>query len=423
MLLAAFALAGAACSMQQAQQTIVVVQVEPPPAERRVAETISLGATPGDLNASQINAALAGHGTWSDSPTYGRMWRPDERLLGYGNGYGGSFTPYLTGGSWAASDRGWYWQSDYAWGRVAFHYGRWVLDGSTWWWVPGSRFAPAWVRWRSGHGWVAWTPMAPRRAREWSPFVYCPHASLAGAGLPGRVVQGAAGSSLYARTMPLDTADEESPRGPELASGADPITPIAQLWRAPVLAPPVGWVALAHPAAGVDVVEPVPTALVPDEAEPTPLAEASRGGSVVRITDRDLAGLSAGPSVSGAGLSLVPAAPVSSTTPTRTTTVVIPSATSPRVASAAPPPPLPPPPDGVVGGPYFGAYPVRGPVAMASRRAAPTATEAPVLLVAPPQAAAPAPTRQVGYGGGTGWRGGYQPTYTRGPGPTGLIAQ
>ncbi|MDB4931896.1 MAG: hypothetical protein JWM10_4380, partial [Myxococcaceae bacterium] len=189
----ALALAAPACSMQQRQEVTVVIRQEEV-LRGYAMGSISLGEGPGDLTAAQINASLAGYGAWFDSAEYGRVWRPDR-----GN-VGAAFVPYGTAGQWLATDVGWYWQSDYAWGRVPFHYGRWVLDQTVWSWVPGSRFAPAWVDWRAGGGWVGWAALGPINAQAWAPFVYCAHGGLAGPGLDARLVRDAAASSLYART-------------------------------------------------------------------------------------------------------------------------------------------------------------------------------------------------------------------------------
>jgi hypothetical protein len=48
------------------------------------------------------------------------------------------------------------------WGWAPFHYGRWFLhDDYGWLWVPGTEWAPAWVDWRHGDGWVGWAPLPP----------------------------------------------------------------------------------------------------------------------------------------------------------------------------------------------------------------------------------------------------------------------
>ena len=60
------------------------------------------------------------------------------------------------------TDYGWSYESDWEWGWAPFHYGRWYLDqGYGWVWIPGSAWAPAWVSWRYGGGYVGWAPLPP----------------------------------------------------------------------------------------------------------------------------------------------------------------------------------------------------------------------------------------------------------------------
>jgi hypothetical protein len=100
---------------------------------------------------------LAPYGQWTQDPTYGTLWVPDPAQVG------ADFAPYQTAGQWATDDAGdWLWQSDYAWGYIPFHYGRWVWAGNNWGWIPGRRYAPAWVTWRVGQGgYVGWAPLPP----------------------------------------------------------------------------------------------------------------------------------------------------------------------------------------------------------------------------------------------------------------------
>jgi hypothetical protein len=100
---------------------------------------------------------LAPYGQWVQDPTYGTIWVPD------GSQVGADFAPYQTGGQWATTDTGdWLWQSDYSWGYIPFHYGRWVWAGNYWGWIPGRTYAPAWVTWRVGAGgYVGWAPLPP----------------------------------------------------------------------------------------------------------------------------------------------------------------------------------------------------------------------------------------------------------------------
>ena len=89
-------------------------------------------------------------------PNDGRAWRPDPDVVGE------DFQPYATGGRWVYSDWGWTWESDYAWGWAPFHYGRWALTPSWGWvWYPGTVWAPAWVDWRFGGGYIGWAPLPP----------------------------------------------------------------------------------------------------------------------------------------------------------------------------------------------------------------------------------------------------------------------
>ncbi len=88
------------------------------------------------------------------------IWVPSRSVVG------ASFTPYASGGSWAYTDSGWMFESDWDWGWAPFHYGRWYREPRYGWvWVPGSVWAPAWVDWRFGGGVVGWAPLPPRHHR------------------------------------------------------------------------------------------------------------------------------------------------------------------------------------------------------------------------------------------------------------------
>jgi hypothetical protein len=100
------------------------------------------------------------YGTWTDDPTYGRVWIPNPAVVGP------NFQPYVSNGRWALDDSGeWIWVSDYSFGWVVFHYGRWVWIGSGGWaWIPGYQYSPAWVTWRvptSSYAYVGWAPAPP----------------------------------------------------------------------------------------------------------------------------------------------------------------------------------------------------------------------------------------------------------------------
>ncbi len=190
------------------------------------ADTALLPATPGRLDPATMRATLDGFGSWIDAPAYGAVWIPDERVRGE------DFVPYLSNGQWLPTRTGWYWQSDFAWGAIPFHYGRWVNLSGVWAWVPGSAFAPAWVDWRVGNGWVAWSPLAPGGAAFAASHMYCAWGRLRGPGLRARTVLGAAAASLYAytTTVPVSCA-----RGASCYSPGPPVptavaTEVSSLW-------------------------------------------------------------------------------------------------------------------------------------------------------------------------------------------------
>ncbi len=102
---------------------------------------------------AEFEAPLAAHGAWVEVGSYGRCWRPAHVAVGW--------RPYGAG-EWVWTDCGWYWASDEPWGWACYHYGYWVLDPSYGWvWIPGVEWAPAWVSWRVGGGYIGWAPAAP----------------------------------------------------------------------------------------------------------------------------------------------------------------------------------------------------------------------------------------------------------------------
>lgn len=113
------------------------------PATAQVALTVSF---------DYFHRQLTPYGRWFYHPRWGDVWTPTVA----------DFRPYYRHGHWDYTDAGWLWLSDYRWGDIAFHYGRWVYDPQYGWlWVPGYVWAPAWVIWREGGGDVGWCPMPP----------------------------------------------------------------------------------------------------------------------------------------------------------------------------------------------------------------------------------------------------------------------
>jgi hypothetical protein len=102
---------------------------------------------------SDFYEPLSPYGRWEVVGSFGRCWIPagvDAEWSPYSNGY------------WQQSDAGWYWESDEPWGWATYHYGRWDMSPQYgWYWVPQTEWAPAWVSWREGGGYVGWAPLSP----------------------------------------------------------------------------------------------------------------------------------------------------------------------------------------------------------------------------------------------------------------------
>jgi uncharacterized protein DUF6600 len=110
--------------------------------------------------------ALSPHGEWFRVPSYGWAWRPYR--------ISSDWRPYTVGRSLYTTDYGWTWVSDEPWGWAPYHYGRWLWDShyGGWVWIPGRRWAPAWVDWREGDDYLGWAPLPPEAA--WEPGVGIP---------------------------------------------------------------------------------------------------------------------------------------------------------------------------------------------------------------------------------------------------------
>jgi len=117
---------------------------------------------------------LDNHGTWSEVPDYGEVWRPNVA---------DDWAPYRDG-RWVNEPYwGWTWVSYDPWGWAPYHYGRWMMYGGSWAWWPGPIFAepfyrpiwaPAYVSFFGvgygggfgfgfGGGWgsIGWLPLGP----------------------------------------------------------------------------------------------------------------------------------------------------------------------------------------------------------------------------------------------------------------------
>ena len=100
--------------------------------------------------------SLGGSGSWVHMQRYPYVWVPAN--------VGAKWAPY-TNGHWIYTDQyGWYFESDEPFAWAVYHYGRWDYDPQVgWFWVPGTKWAPAWVAWRTSGDTVGWAPLPPDR--------------------------------------------------------------------------------------------------------------------------------------------------------------------------------------------------------------------------------------------------------------------
>jgi uncharacterized protein YraI len=107
----------------------------------------------GSINRAVFYDRLSPYGQWVWLQGQ-YVWVPDN--------VGPAWRPY-TVGRWVYTDRyGWMWASNEPFGWATYHYGRWGFSNRVgWFWVPGSRWAPAWVSWRSSDDYLAWAPLPP----------------------------------------------------------------------------------------------------------------------------------------------------------------------------------------------------------------------------------------------------------------------
>jgi hypothetical protein len=312
---------------------------------------------------SDFEPQLSPYGAWVDDEKYGHVWVPDRSIVGEG------FSPYATGGHWALdTDGNWVWVSDYAFGDIVFHYGRWAWTPYGWSWIPGYRYAPAWVSWRvptESYAYVGWAPIPPSYvwfggvgvSFWYAPpyyWVFCPSGYVF-APYPYRyfVTRPAYVRALGRYTRPYVAASPHLvPRGPPLQAalvprGAVPATRVA-----------------AGPSRGF--------------SNGSALSPRSVNGQVAPATARALPGASRAVNTS-------PAMPASRTTTAGTRPSVAPSRTWSEPARSFAPPGQTFSPSPRASAPP----PLRGPPPSVFAPARPTA--APTRVYAPPRAYSPSP--------------------------------
>src|SRR2546427_1498162 len=101
--------------------------------------------------------ALAPYGEWVQMDNFGLCWQPREA------GTDRAWRAYCHGGHWVDTVSGWVWDSEYPWGSMGFHHGRWALTSRVGWvWAPDRIWGPAWVVWRTVDDLCGWAPLPPR---------------------------------------------------------------------------------------------------------------------------------------------------------------------------------------------------------------------------------------------------------------------
>jgi hypothetical protein len=189
---------------------------------------------------TEFRGELDPYGAWEDDPSYGRVWVPHAHVVGT------SFQPYVSGGHWALDEHEeWVWVSDYPFGHVVFHYGRWVWTTPRGWvWIPGYRYAPAWVVWRvpsGGSPYVGWAPAPPTFvwfggvSMFWGydpyyTWVFCPSAYVFSYHVHYHVVRDRYWMSYAARHTVPYRAPDRARSGP---SRSRPVSPPIQTAKVP----------------------------------------------------------------------------------------------------------------------------------------------------------------------------------------------
>src|SRR5947199_9104608 len=119
--------------------------VPPPPAEVGISVGVAIRSE------HDFYEPLTPYGRWEVVGGYGRCWIPSR--------VESDWRPY-SNGHWERTEAGWYWASDEPWAWATYHYGRWDFTPRFgWYWVPHIEWAPAWVSWHHGGGYLGWAPL------------------------------------------------------------------------------------------------------------------------------------------------------------------------------------------------------------------------------------------------------------------------
>ncbi len=100
---------------------------------------------------SYYGGVLDRNGDWGYESTVGTyVWYPRVDP---------AWQPYSTGRWSFVGSYGWVWIGADRWAWPTHHYGRWGVSGRRYYWIPGRRWAPAWVSWTSTPDYVGWCPI------------------------------------------------------------------------------------------------------------------------------------------------------------------------------------------------------------------------------------------------------------------------
>lgn len=148
---------------------------------------------------------LQPHGVWVQNARYQYVFCP--------TGVDADWRPYTKGRWLYLEGRGWYFASDEPFAWATYHYGRWFADQKLGWcWVPGTKWAPAWVSWRRSNDVVGWAPLPPeqdgyavsvevsRRDLPEGYWVFVPTRSFVEPDLSVNIIIGSAEPQYYAQT-------------------------------------------------------------------------------------------------------------------------------------------------------------------------------------------------------------------------------
>ena len=174
----------------------------------------------GVRHVSDFHQPLARYGSWVGHPRYGSVFVPSRAHAGH------NFRPY-TRGNWQYTEWGWTWSSQLPFGWATDHYGRWFFEPRIGWaWVPGTVWAPAWVSWRSGGGYVGWAPLPPGATHlghhtvHTDAWIFVGAGSLLAPSIHGVMITGGRYRDCYRSTRPQH--DVYYVRGRPYYRGPDP---------------------------------------------------------------------------------------------------------------------------------------------------------------------------------------------------------